>query len=682
MSEYVIEQAIFGYDDGHRLLQTSLRLSSEEKERLLLLSDLAPGISHLRADGYWTGAPLRGSSRYALIRTWPAPEMSRPGCVWSHVLFVPFEFLEIEMKPFGLLQLFRRPGGEHDYSAYSESVSISKLAGSDNFLAPRLQFQEARRLAECLYFLKCPQRGTIGQDELGLYAIAVWSQQWSALRKVFSFRTVERTNSRRSPLVSFDMMLHEGVLRLQTDNPAAMVHRDRLQDNEKVLHSLAVDLTQYEAMSSFRSFLTSFAVDFPLHSSWTAYLASVQQRIADIQSDETTFDYSAQLMEIGRALPSLSEGAHLKAALIDFSPGAPLSFPPSLFVEALMFFATSAMAAAFPPIKLSPEVVTWSWAHNRQRLLEATDNILSSKVHGALVAGLLLTLTEIVDEDDLMRIASTRPQLQRELILVKPELLGWSGLLNLTYQAVSELLDAVTDEQIRLLNVIPLLIRTSDTAVAQLLCDRYPEEVLYAICTEERGGSKSHRANNTVLWFAGEVAPKYLNKSFIERLKTTSALFAFAVMLGFVNERTTNAGTAIWIESAKKAIKTSAHQEFQIFEAFLLSLSIARPQPGCEFFFEYAFQDLHEAMRESRLDYQASVVLGKQLPEVSWWRTWDSCHRLRVAVIRAYIKGELSADSFLNLSNDHKLMESLFRDLESDEDAVTFLKKVQRKLRG
>src|ERR1700688_4673813 len=89
-----IEHCLFGYEDGHRLLASSMLLGSEVTSELTLLSDLAPGAHFGSSDGYWTGIPLPQLQRYALMRTWPAPEMPRPGCVWTHVLLVETSLFE------------------------------------------------------------------------------------------------------------------------------------------------------------------------------------------------------------------------------------------------------------------------------------------------------------------------------------------------------------------------------------------------------------------------------------------------------------------------------------------------------------------------------------------------------------------------------------------------------------
>src|SRR5687768_4073372 len=85
-----VDQCLFGYDRGHRMITTSCELSPAASSLLLVLSDLAPGVTLGPRDSYWTGVPLPDVRRFALLKTWPAFEMPRPGCVWTHALVVTF----------------------------------------------------------------------------------------------------------------------------------------------------------------------------------------------------------------------------------------------------------------------------------------------------------------------------------------------------------------------------------------------------------------------------------------------------------------------------------------------------------------------------------------------------------------------------------------------------------------
>lgn len=123
-----LEQCLFGYEDGHRLLASSIPLGTEAPA-LTELSDLAPGAMFGRSEGYWTGVPAPGISRYALMRTWPAPEMSRPGCVWTHALLFEPSLLE-EMRDLSALRhLLTRPLGAGDRERYRRALAVPVSTG-------------------------------------------------------------------------------------------------------------------------------------------------------------------------------------------------------------------------------------------------------------------------------------------------------------------------------------------------------------------------------------------------------------------------------------------------------------------------------------------------------------------------------------------------------------------------
>ena len=124
-TESVIHQALFGYDDGHKLIASSLRLPTDVAVDLTVISDLAPGVRFEGSEGYWTGFPLPTLKRYALMRTWPAPEMPRPGCVWSHVVMLETEALAELSNLSRLAALFRRPSDGWNKTDYSQPISSS-----------------------------------------------------------------------------------------------------------------------------------------------------------------------------------------------------------------------------------------------------------------------------------------------------------------------------------------------------------------------------------------------------------------------------------------------------------------------------------------------------------------------------------------------------------------------------
>jgi len=77
-SGIVVQQALHGYGDGHRLLAGSASLQTPDARAMLVLSDTSGASAKLPLEGYLTGYPLSKSGKYVLARTWAAPEVSRP----------------------------------------------------------------------------------------------------------------------------------------------------------------------------------------------------------------------------------------------------------------------------------------------------------------------------------------------------------------------------------------------------------------------------------------------------------------------------------------------------------------------------------------------------------------------------------------------------------------------------
>jgi GTPase-associated protein 1, N-terminal domain type 1 len=102
-----------------------MHLSGDAISELTHLSDIAPGAVFGSSDSYWSGLPMPKLGRFVLMRTWPAPEMSRPGCVWTHALLLDTAIFEELQDLSALRQLTRRPDGLGGYSLYSQLLELS-----------------------------------------------------------------------------------------------------------------------------------------------------------------------------------------------------------------------------------------------------------------------------------------------------------------------------------------------------------------------------------------------------------------------------------------------------------------------------------------------------------------------------------------------------------------------------
>lgn len=185
-----VGQALFGYSEGHRQLASSVSLPSKDVYELSMRSDLTPGASLSGTDSYISGFQLPDTRFYALIKTWPAPEMPRPGCVWSHVLLLSRSFLTKQVNLGVLVDLFRRPEGRADVASYNLTLKVRRMAKS-----PTSSREYVADIISSYYRNEPVLLKDTPDEAFDRAMFDVWSQQWPRLRSEFSFRTVQSSET-------------------------------------------------------------------------------------------------------------------------------------------------------------------------------------------------------------------------------------------------------------------------------------------------------------------------------------------------------------------------------------------------------------------------------------------------------------------------------------------------------
>jgi hypothetical protein len=202
-----IEQALFGYREGHNLVAASVALAPTVRQFLATVTD---GSGTENSEGFeaaYTGLPVPETNYYALFCTWPAPEMTRPGCVWSHVLLLDVADLARIHDLSILRDLCLRPAtppGLSDYERTLNLIGPSIRAG----LEGKEDLHRAIYLLTALY--DHPHDGIVVLDARSqpwdVPVFSLWSQQWPRLRRGFAFSTGS-LGDRRAAGVRFDLQI-------------------------------------------------------------------------------------------------------------------------------------------------------------------------------------------------------------------------------------------------------------------------------------------------------------------------------------------------------------------------------------------------------------------------------------------------------------------------------------------
>ena len=130
-----VDQALFGYKRGHRLLYSSCRFSVASERTLLALTDMSGPRMISRFEEYLSGYPLAEERRYAFTKTWYAPEMERPGCVWTHALILRYSDFS-SITGFGQLRTRFTHPSDVAPSKYSEPIYVEPCDSASGLSDP------------------------------------------------------------------------------------------------------------------------------------------------------------------------------------------------------------------------------------------------------------------------------------------------------------------------------------------------------------------------------------------------------------------------------------------------------------------------------------------------------------------------------------------------------------------
>jgi hypothetical protein len=326
---FFVQQTLHGYGDGHRLLAGSASLPAQDVRTMLVLSDVSGSSTHLPKSGYLTGYPLSNSGKFVLARTWPAPEMSRPGCVWTHSLVIDFADLATLQSASDLTALFRRPHGEPS-GLYEKSAEIrpSTIAQPPVVSQP----SAAAALLGALYGK--PRQKVVAQysgehDEILM--LALWMQQWPRLRRSFRFCSFSAADRSTSSDV-FDLQLVEKSERQRFNDSVTPSPHHLLPELTPLLDDLL-----FPDQSGLRTFLRNVGGDvttgrsamLPLNELFNALYVvdSLDLRAAIEVLDELGPSQArgARISVVDRALDEVERlDDHLFQFVIETAPSEPL----------------------------------------------------------------------------------------------------------------------------------------------------------------------------------------------------------------------------------------------------------------------------------------------------------------------------------------------------------------------
>lgn len=418
-----IEQALFGYHEGHNLVAASTRLVPRVRQ---FLANVTDGSGPEKFDGFeatYTGLPVPETDYYALFCTWPAPEMPRPGCVWSHVLLIDLTDLARIPDLSVLREFCHRPTSPLAVSGYKET--LREFLSADSVIP--LGADDADRAALLLPTLYGnPDSGVVILDDQShcweTPIFAIWSQQWPRLRRNFAFSTGS-LGDRRSTGVTFDLQIaplgsQRLWRRIDTKKQPTIIlqssHQKDLARNTSWAKPVLDDLRAGNG-GMLRKFLFSYGseAEYPR----SAFVKLVEYFIGPPPDDDD--DPSSKLVKLAQSFPQPSEALSLKrdqlAAIADST--TTLDLGPSLAVT--YFLLQTQDAHAFDRVAFDfHSHLTRLWKYKRADVVA----LLGGVTDGERAEAFLQALAASLSPEDVPTLWHEQPAATQRLLAYQPNL--------------------------------------------------------------------------------------------------------------------------------------------------------------------------------------------------------------------------------------------------------------------
>lgn len=642
-------QLLYGYDDGHRLLAGSFCPEPRVARALLALSDLSDSAQLGSSHSYITGYPFLREGFYALCKTWPAPEMKRPGCVWTHILVLETHELARLEDPDAVLQSFFRPDNlNHNYSHPVDVYRRDRSHPQNTYELSAVYWVILKNL-----YGKPDEPLNIFFTESGVslehLAVSIWLQQWPRLRRSFSFST-QGGDSQSTAGFKFDFQLASGVRAY----PTRSIPLESLLQDHDVPHwaeLLAHDLCQRGSMSPLRHFLRRHGAEVGRGREAMRPLVACFLAVNS---------HDAKLAEA-----AVKTSQHLRPK--------PSSLFRSLGTHLLNGGMTGGILGQF--VRDNVEVIAGPRSNDAELmrlsllLRETGDSkvwsLLGSEVEWLSRIGALAV--EGASPDKAYRNLSQCPEAYLRVLAKYPRLAATSQLWEENYAREAAAVVAKAGRARR--DVLRAMYGAQNPDIPAIAADIFGFRTA-GFCLEIL--NRGEYTSTSERWVR-EICKKYesvMVRSIAHGGVKSAEGLAFAAEFLPADHPSTWVDRDEWVSGIRRLGRTP---EIASLSVFLLTraLSGASPEPAA--LLSLSFSDVHESAWWSDFDARLWQRMLPYLPAVPVYKEWDRCHRIRLAVIEGFIRGKFPLSSFFSVAASDRSFAQLVdtaRDMEEGKKVL------------
>ena len=652
-----IDQALHGYLDGHRLLASSTALTRTTERTMLALSDMSGPSKVSGFEEYITGYPLPNEKIYALAKTWYAPEMKRPGCVWTHTLLIKSTYLSEIPNLSAICKLFKQPHGKPVKHMYEKTVSLNISHetheflgnGSSNYPDTLYEVDSLEHLVGHIIFnlygdKDCPVV-LLPATKSSIYEKLVfnlWSQQWADLRRSFAFCTGSLSN-RSHEGREFDLQIipSKAILEFEREAPRAKILKvEKVQSRSphtKWVSTATKDLLDYES-GRLRSYLWEVGDVSNTKRFLYASLVKIYDCLAAANSSEMTIN--ELLSELAKSFPRPEDGKLLKKRIF-----GPFTKKQRSLLEyfdeprLLWALALTSHQSIFSPDKLEIRSRASSlWREGSDQFHDIIIELIETDIN-PLGEEILVGIAEVVEPDELLKVSRIHPGMLFVFVERRPALASYKDFWTKSLDYQRELLDHLAKGLLKeetVNNIVKAMLDAGSDGIGDDAHKRLGKSVVKALLKwfDEQASKKKEKLSlgarwkgvlkkapdDTLQWLANAAKPN------------TKTVALIASQLDPHASTTRKFGTQVWLRLLETVGSDLDPRTHKTLAEFLLPFSLNKPGPGYDKLARFSFDAIHDALARDDLSYDSWRRLEPVLPKLPWYRSWDKCERLRRGV--------------------------------------------------
>ena len=669
-----VHQSLHGYEDGHRLLASSVQIKGRDGKTLLSMSDVSGPNARISETGYLTGYPLPDSGFYALARTWPAPEMSRPGCVWTHTLLIDLADLALLESVSPLIGAFRRPSFPIDKNAYETLLEINTVLRLAEILAGTSERPLLAAVLSALYenaddkivILACERW------DRERWVLRIWEQQWPRLRRNFRFCTLAYADrSTQDDKFDLQVLPESDVAKARVKIAGVFVDlNSEIGDRQSPWLDVAVEDLLRDERGNLREFLRQVGGDIVNGRGAFTSLCELYSLLFLNSEDTSRLNMAVRILteRLGD-----QEARGVKKVVVEriIDRVAEMDDPPFLFIlDNLDLIELTKMESC---ASVLGQVI---WSRDRELFWR----LLNEKGMRDMIA---VRTVETLSASELIAGLGEKVTYLQRLFQVRPNIFSEIALWETSDTVVKRALEIISSNPRIAETSIAGMIRSGRRGMAWRVNQLLDHRIVLPAVTKHLDSVGPEMSETDKEWVAVCVRDVHALASHLAAeavgAKTTLLALARATRPDDVPN---DIGDDPWLIAMRAASGEVSEAGRVYLAAYLLARALGNHSRSAGELIALTFDDVYRSAARSHLPEDAWQLLEPRLPWSFFWFNWDRCQRLRSAVTDAFVNRSLSHEAYIRLTRDEELFQELTTLINSTWRGRNYLSAVRKTLEG